>query len=115
MTAATLMLATGIVEVIFYIIFSCKHKDLVFSVEWLAIKSSIPRPVETKGYDQRVSLMFAHRALPEKAVFRHSREWLIISTFVACVFVCCLYFKASQAIFIQRRVAAEGKITKNHF
>lgn len=38
MTAATLMLATGIVEVIFYIIFSCKHKDLVFSVEWLAIK-----------------------------------------------------------------------------
>lgn len=104
MTAATLMLATGIVEVIFYIIFSCKHKDLVFSVEWLAIKSSIPRPVETKGYDQRVSLMFAHKALPEKAVFRHSREWLIISTFVACVFVCCLYFKASQAIFIQRHV-----------
>lgn len=38
MTAATLMLATGIVEVIFYIIFSCKHKDLVLFFQWSGLQ-----------------------------------------------------------------------------
>lgn len=38
MTAATLMLATGIVEVIFYNIFSCKHKDLVLFFQWSGLQ-----------------------------------------------------------------------------